>query len=87
MINHDDVTKENINKHSPNWSRIPDHPYSILIIGGSGSGKTNALLNMIEQQYDDDYRIVDKIYLCVKDPNEAKYKYLMEKREKIVFKS
>ena len=31
------------------WSYIPDHPYKILIVGGSGSGKTNALLNLIKQ--------------------------------------
>ena len=36
--------KENINEHNPNWSQIPDHPYRILIIGGSGSRKTNSLL-------------------------------------------
>ena len=53
MINHDDVTKEKISKHNLNWSRIPDYPYKILIIGGSGSGKTNELLGLIKQQ--DDY--------------------------------
>ena len=47
MINFDDVTKENIKEHNPNWPQIPDHPYRILIIGGSGSGKTNSLLNLI----------------------------------------
>ena len=41
MINFDDVTKENIKEHSPNWPRIPDHLYRILIIGDSGSQKTN----------------------------------------------
>ena len=49
----------------------PDHPNRILIIGGSGSGKTNVLLNLIENQPD-----IDKIYLYVKDPYEAKYQYL-----------
>ena len=44
MINFDDVTKENIKEHSPNWPEIPNHSYRILIAGGSGSGKTNALL-------------------------------------------
>ena len=39
MINFDDVTKENIEKHNPNWTKIPDHPYRILILGDSGSGK------------------------------------------------
>ena len=48
----------------------------ILIIVGSGSGKTNVLLNLIEKQPD-----IDKIYLCAKDPYEAKYQYLINKRE------
>ena len=39
MINFDDYTNENKTKHNPDWSYIPDHPYRILIIGGSGSGK------------------------------------------------
>ena len=41
MINFDNVTKENITKHNLNWPKIPGHPYKILIIAGSGSGKTN----------------------------------------------
>ena len=41
---------------------IPNHPYRILIIGGSGSGKTNALLNLINNQLD-----IDEIYLYAKD--------------------
>ena len=39
LINFDDVTKENIKEHNPNWLQIPDHPYVILIIRGSVSGK------------------------------------------------
>ena len=35
MINFDDITKENIKEHYPNWPQIPDHPYRILIFGGS----------------------------------------------------
>ena len=70
MINFDDVTKENIKEHSPNWPQIPEHPYRILIIGGSGSGKTNSLFNLINQQPD-----IDKIYLYAKDPFEAKYQF------------
>ena len=57
---------------------IPDHPYRILIIGSSGSGKTNALLNLINNQPD-----IDKIYLYAKDPYQAKYQYLINKREKV----
>ena len=47
MINFDDVTKENIKEYNPNWPEIFDHPHRILIIGGSGSGKTNSLFNLI----------------------------------------
>ena len=47
MQKNDDFTKENIKKHNPNWSQIPDHLYRILIIGGSGSGKTNSVFNLI----------------------------------------
>ena len=63
MINIDDVTKENIKENNSNWSQIPDYPYRILIIGGSGSGKTNSLFNLISQQLD-----INKIYLYAKDP-------------------
>ena len=55
---------------------FPDHPYRVLIIGGSGSGKTNALLNLINNQPD-----IDNIYLYAKDPYEAKYQFLINKRE------
>ena len=57
---------------------IPDRPYKILIISGSGSGKTNALLNLTNNQLD-----IDKIYLYAKDPYETKYQYLINKREKV----
>ena len=50
-----------IKKHNPSWPYIPDHPYRILIIGGSGSGKTNALLNLINNQPD-----IDKIFCMQK---------------------
>ena len=76
MINFDNYVNENKTKHNKNWSYIPDHPYRILIIGGSESGKTNLLLNLIENQPD-----IDKIYLYAKDPYEAKYQYLINKRE------
>ena len=56
------------------WPYIPDHPYRILIIGGAGSGKTNALLNLINEQQD-----IDKIY--ARDLNGPKYKILIKKRE------
>ena len=76
MINFDDYVNENRTEHNKNWRYIPDKPYRIPIIGGSGSGKTNVLLNLIENQPD-----IDKIYLYAKDPYEAKYQYLINKRE------
>ena len=54
--------------HNLSWLYIPDHPYRILIIGGSASGKTNVLLNLIKHRRPD----IDKIYLYVKDPYESK---------------
>ena len=59
-------------------ANIPDHPYKILITGGSGSGKTNLLLNLIENQPG-----IDKIYLYAKDPYEAKYQHLINKRGRV----
>ena len=58
MIIFDGYVNENKTEHNKNWPYIPDHPYRILIIGGSGSGKTNVLLNLIEKQSD-----INKIYL------------------------
>ena len=76
MISFDDVTKQNIKEHNPNWPHFPDHPCRILIIEGSGSGKTNLLFNLINQQPD-----IEKSYLYAKDPYEAKYQFLINKRE------
>ena len=78
MINFDNYVNENKTMHNKNWPYIPDHPYRILIIGGSGSGKTNLLLNLIENQLD-----IDKIYSYAKDPCESKYQYLINKRESV----
>ena len=78
MINFDDYTNENIIEHNSMWPYIPDHPYRILVIGGSGSGKTNALLNLINNQPD-----IDKIYLYAKESYEKKYQYLINQREEV----
>ena len=68
MINLDSINNEN-NKTQWKKSHIPGQPYRILIIGGSGSGKTNKLLNLINEQ-----NYIDKIYLYAGDLNEPKYK-------------
>ena len=78
MINFEDVIKENIKEHNPNWPQIPDYSYRILITGGSGSTKTNSLFNLISYQPD-----IDKSYLYAKDPSEAKYQLLINKKKKV----
>ena len=79
MINLDSITNENNKRHNEKWPYIPDHPYNILIIGGSGSGKRNTLLNLIKEQNNRD--VIDKIYLYAKDLIQPKYEYLIKKRE------
>ena len=76
MINFDGYANVNKTGHNTKWPYIPDHLHRILMIGCSGSGKTNALLNLINNQPD-----IDKIYLHAKDPYEAKYQFLINKRE------
>ena len=76
MINLDSITNENNKNHNEKWPYIPDHPYRIFIIGGFGSGKTNALFNLINGQND-----IDKIHLYAKELNEPKYEYLTKKHE------
>ena len=78
MINFDDYTNENIIEHNSKWPYIPDHPYRILIIGSSGSGKTNVLLNLINNQPDIDKNIcMQRIHI------KKKYQYLINKREEV----
>ena len=62
MFNFDYITKEDMKEYNPNWPQISSYPYSILIIGDSGSAKTNALLNLINYHPD-----TDKIYSYGKD--------------------
>ena len=77
MINLDTITNENKEEHNEKWPYVPpNHPYRILIIGVSGSGKTNALLNLIKEQDD-----IDKVYLYPKDLSEPKYEFLIKKPE------
>ena len=68
MNNFDDITKEKMKEHNPNWLQIPDYMCRVLIIEGSGFGKTNAFLNLISLQPD-----IDKIHFYAKDPYETKY--------------
>ena len=76
MINLDSITNESNKEHNEKWPYIPDHPYRILIIGGSGSGKTNALINLINEQDD-----IAKIYLYTKNLSKPKYEILIKNRE------
>ena len=68
MFNLDNITEKGNNK---DWS------HRKLIIGSSGSGKTNYLINLIQK----DNNIIDKIYLYAKDLEKPKYKFLINERE------
>ena len=74
MINLDSITNKNNKEHNEKWPYIPDHQYRILIIGGSGSGKTKVLLNLVNEQDD-----IDKIYLDAKYLSKPKYEFLIKK--------
>ena len=76
MINLDSITNENNKEHYEQWPYIPDHLYRIIIIGGSGSRKTNALINLINEQ-----NYIDIVYLYARDLSEPKCEYLNKKRE------
>ena len=76
MKYHDESIEIN---HNTNWPYNHNHYFWILIIGGSGPGKTNVLLSLIKNQRPD----IDKIYLYVKDPFKSKYQFLINKREKV----
>ena len=76
MINIDSYVNENKIEHNQKLPYIPDHPYRITTIGDSGSGETNALINLINEQND-----IDKVRLYARDFSEPKYQYLIKKRE------
>ena len=76
MINLDSITNNNNKKCNEKWPYIPDHLYRIIIVGGSGSGKTNTLINLVNEQNN-----IEKIYLYARDLSEPKSKYLIKKRE------
>ena len=73
MFNLDAITNKNNKDDDKKW------PYRMLIIGPFGSGKTNALLNLIQKQDNDS--LIDKLYLYAKDLSESKYQFLIKKRE------
>ena len=66
-------TNENNKEHSLKWPYIQEHPHRPLIIGASGSGKTNVLFNLINEKNRDKPNAIKKIYLYAKDLNEPKY--------------
>ena len=72
MMNFDYITK-----HNPNWPQNPDHPYGILITGGSGSVKTKSLFNLLSYQLDK-----DKIYLYAIDRYDTKYQFIIKVQKK-----
>ena len=78
MINFDNYISENRTEDTRNCPYVPDHPNRISIMRGTGSVKTNVLLNLKENQPD-----IDKMCLYAKDPYEAKYQYLINIREKV----
>ena len=73
MFDLDAIPNENNKDHNKKW------PYRMLIVGPSGTGKINALLNLIQQQDSDD--LIYKIYLYAKDLSEPEYHLLIKKRE------
>ena len=75
MFNFDYTTKEDLKEHNLNWPEIPDNPYRLLVVGGAGFGKTNALLNLINHEPD-----IDKNVSFARDPYETKYHLLINKR-------
>ena len=64
IFNFDYISKENIKEHNPKWTEIPAHLYQVLIIGSSGSGRTNALLNLTNNE--PDIKFIHIIKICIK---------------------
>ena len=57
------MTRENIKEHNPNCPQIPDHPLWILIIGGNGSGKTNALFNLTSHHQIIKFTYISRVHM------------------------
>ena len=79
MFNLDNILNKNSKDSDKTW------PFRMLIIGTSGSGKTNALLHLIQKL--NDTNPIDKIYLYAKDLSEPKYEFLVNNREKAEIKN
>ena len=81
MFDLDDITNEDNKDQNTKWAYITDHPYRMLLIGGFGSGKTNALFfnKRTRWSYWQDF-------LYAKDLNEPKYQFLINKREDVGIK-
>ena len=78
MINYIEVTGGNTQECNLHWPKIHDHPFKILIVGSSGSGKTNVLLYLITQK-----TFSEKIYLYNKDPSEHSYQFPINKHDDV----
>ena len=74
--NKEKIKRSNIKKHNLKWPKLPDQSYRRLIIGASGSRKTNASLNLVNHEPD-----IEKSYLYAEDPYKTKYQLLINKRE------
>ena len=84
MFNLNNITNESNEDQKLKWPYSPDHPYRMSITGGSGSGKTNVLLNLIKEQHSES--LIDKIYLYAKELSEPKRQFLIKRREDIGIK-
>ena len=78
MIICNKITDEKDIQHNDKWPQIPDHQYKILTFGGSETGKSNSLLNIIYERWD-----IDEICLYVKDIKERKHEYLINKQSEV----